>query len=84
MLRRTALLSIVSFAMLPAAQLPERMRLVHEGSGEEAVLPLQWPADGRSAISTWPVPAGARGATLFAMDPSSGRLTLLEAWANSL
>ena len=28
--------------------------------------------------------AGARGATLFAMDPSSGRLTLLEAWANSL
>ena len=47
-------------AMLPAAQLPERMRLVHEGSGEEAVLPLQWPADGRSAISSWPVPAGAR------------------------
>jgi len=28
--------------------------------------------------------AGARGATLFAMDPSSGRLTLLEPWANSL
>jgi uncharacterized protein YfaS (alpha-2-macroglobulin family) len=47
-------------AMLPGAQLPERVRLVHEGSGEEAVLPLQWPADGRSAISTWPVPAGAR------------------------
>ena len=28
--------------------------------------------------------AGARGATLFAMDPSSGRLTLLEPWAPSL
>jgi len=28
--------------------------------------------------------AGARGATLFAMEPSSGRLTLLEPWAHSL
>ncbi len=28
--------------------------------------------------------SGARGATLFAMDPSSGRLTLLEPWAPSL
>jgi uncharacterized protein YfaS (alpha-2-macroglobulin family) len=47
-------------AMLPGEQLPERVRLVHEGSGEETVLPLQWPADGRSAVSTWKVPAGSR------------------------
>jgi ABC-type branched-subunit amino acid transport system substrate-binding protein len=28
--------------------------------------------------------AGARGATLFSMDPSTGRLTLVAPWANSL
>ena len=47
-------------APLPAAQLPDRVRLVHEGSGEEVVLPLQWPADGRSAVSSWAVPAASR------------------------
>ncbi|MEN9417054.1 MAG: hypothetical protein RI988_674, partial [Pseudomonadota bacterium] len=47
-------------AALPPAQLPDRMRLVHEGSGEEMVLPITWPADARSSVSSWKVPEAAR------------------------
>ena len=47
-------------AAVPTAQLPDRMRLVHEGSGEEVVVPLTWPTDARSAVASWKVPEAAK------------------------
>ena len=45
-------------AWLPTDALPTRVRLEHVGSGEAVTLPLSW-AQGRSALSSWPVPAGS-------------------------
>ena len=46
-------------AALPPADLPTRLRIVHVGSGQEVTQPLQWP-QGRHALSTWAIPAGAK------------------------
>ena len=46
-------------APLPAAALPTRLKIVHEGSGDEWTQPLQWPG-GRSATTAWTVPRAAR------------------------
>ncbi len=40
-------------------QLPTRVRLTHEGSGQQVDLPLQWPSP-RSAASQWQIPANAK------------------------
>ncbi|HEU4457954.1 MAG TPA: MG2 domain-containing protein [Methylibium sp.] len=47
--------------LLPLApqELPTRLRLVHQGSGEETVLPLAW-AGQRHALSSWNIPAAAK------------------------
>lgn len=48
-------------AALPAGELPTRVKIVHQGSGQEQLLPLQWAQPGaRSALSSWAVPAAAR------------------------
>ncbi|WP_295644947.1 MG2 domain-containing protein [uncultured Methylibium sp.] len=48
-------------AALPAADLPTRVKIVHQGSGQEQLLPLQWAAPGaRSAVSAWKIPPSAR------------------------
>ncbi|MFT3663710.1 alpha-2-macroglobulin family protein [Piscinibacter sp.] len=44
---------------LDAKALPDRAVLVHEGSGEEVVLPLAWSGT-RSATSSWHIPAAAK------------------------
>ncbi len=46
-------------APLPPEALPQRLKIVHEGSGEEWVQPLSWPG-GRSAASSWLIPPAAR------------------------
>ena len=47
-------------ALSPADQLPTRMKITHEGSGQEFVQPLQWAAGSRYALSQWQIPAGAK------------------------
>ncbi len=46
-------------AMLPADQLPTRMKIVHQGSGQEFVQPLVWNG-ARSASTSWHIPPAAR------------------------
>ncbi|MET0333054.1 MAG: MG2 domain-containing protein [Rhizobacter sp.] len=46
-------------AMLPATELPTRMKIVHQGSGQEFVQPLAW-FGARSASSTWNIPGAAK------------------------
>lgn len=47
------------FAMPAANQLPQQLRIVHEGSHEETILPLSW-RQGRYAESTFSLPKTAR------------------------
>ena len=47
-------------AGVPADKLPTRVKLVHQGSGQEFVFPLQWNAGGRSAVTTWSIPPAAK------------------------
>ena len=47
-------------AAVPAAKLPTTVKLVHQGSGQEFVFPLQWSSGGRSAVSTWSIPPAAK------------------------
>ncbi|MGZ5689413.1 MAG: MG2 domain-containing protein, partial [Caldimonas sp.] len=47
-------------AAVPAARLPTRVKLVHQGSGQEFVFPLQWNGGGRSAVTTWSIPPAAK------------------------
>ena len=47
-------------AALPADRLPTRVKIVHQGSGQEFVFPLQWSANGRSALTTWNIPPAAK------------------------
>ena len=46
-------------ALMKADDLPTQMKLVHQGSGQEFVQPLQWNG-ARSAVSTWNIPAAAK------------------------
>lgn len=46
-------------AMLAAAELPTRMKIIHQGSGQEYVQPLSWNG-ARSASATWNIPAAAK------------------------
>jgi uncharacterized protein YfaS (alpha-2-macroglobulin family) len=47
-------------AALPPERLPTRVKIAHQGSGQEFVLPLQWNAAGRSAVTTWNIPPAAK------------------------
>ncbi len=46
-------------ALMKASELPSRVKIVHEGSGQEFVQPLSW-RDGRHALSSWNIPASAK------------------------
>ncbi|NKI94433.1 MG2 domain-containing protein [Rhizobacter sp. SG703] len=46
-------------AALPAERLPTRLKIVHQGSGQEVVLPLSWNGT-RSAVSSWNIPPAAK------------------------
>ena len=46
-------------ALLKPDELPTQLKLVHQGSGQETVLPLQW-SGARSAASTWNIPSAAK------------------------
>ena len=43
-----------------AETLPKHVKIVHQGSGQEVVLPLVWTGAGRSAVSTWNIPPAAK------------------------
>jgi uncharacterized protein YfaS (alpha-2-macroglobulin family) len=46
--------------VLPRAdEMPTRLKLIHDGSGDEYTQPLDW-GDGRSSTSSWTIPAAAR------------------------
>ncbi|HWK83091.1 MAG TPA: MG2 domain-containing protein [Caldimonas sp.] len=47
-------------AMPKPERLPNRVRIVHQGSGQEFAFPLQWSAGGRSALTTWNIPPAAK------------------------
>jgi hypothetical protein len=47
-------------AAVPADRLPTRVKIVHQGSGQEIVFPLRWSANGRSALTTWNIPPAAK------------------------
>jgi alpha-2-macroglobulin len=47
-------------ALLTPERLPTRVKIVHQGSGAEFVLPLQWNGGGRSALTTWNIPPAAK------------------------
>jgi hypothetical protein len=41
-------------------RLPTRVKVVHQGSGQEFVFPLQWSGGGRSAQTAWSIPPAAK------------------------
>ncbi len=47
-------------ASLQPDRLPTRVKIVHQGSGQEFVFALQWNAGGRSALTTWNIPPAAK------------------------
>lgn len=51
--------SSTGLANVPVAELPTRMKIVHQGSGQEFVMPLSWNGT-RTASSTWNIPAAAK------------------------
>jgi len=50
----------LGLAAVPAERLPTRVKIVHQGSGQETVFPLTWTANGRSALTTWNIPPAAK------------------------
>ncbi|MBK7059704.1 MAG: alpha-2-macroglobulin [Rubrivivax sp.] len=51
--------NLQGLALLPASELPTRLKIVHEGSDQTYTQPLSW-AGARSSTSTWNIPPGAR------------------------
>jgi uncharacterized protein YfaS (alpha-2-macroglobulin family) len=47
-------------APVPRDRLPTRVKIVHQGSGQEIVVPLAWNGGGRSALTTWNIPPAAK------------------------
>ena len=47
-------------APVPADRLPTRMKIVHQGSGQEYTQPLAWRGNGRSAANAWQIPPAAK------------------------
>jgi len=47
-------------ALLPVADWPTQVHLTHVGSGDEVVLPLPAPTQGRSSAMQWAIPATAK------------------------
>ena len=51
---------VSGLAQVPADRLPTRVKIVHQGSGQEVILPLTWTGGGRSALTTWNIPPAAK------------------------
>ncbi len=51
--------TLAGLELLAAAELPTRLKIVHQGSGETFTQPLTW-AGSRSALSSWTIPAAAK------------------------
>jgi len=47
-------------APVPTERLPTRAKVVHQGTGQEFVLPVTWSGAGRSAVTTWNIPPAAK------------------------
>lgn len=67
---------------LPApADLPDRLKLVHDGSGQEFVQPLDWKAGARSAVSHWAIPGAAKlGSWRIVLERTSGDEQRRRSW----
>jgi len=63
-------------------ELPTRMKIVHEGTGQEFVQPLQWKG-ARHALSTWNIPAAAKlGVYNVVLERESGGETRRRQWTS--
>ncbi|MBL8334259.1 MAG: alpha-2-macroglobulin, partial [Rubrivivax sp.] len=51
--------SLQGVSMPAAAERPTRVKITHEGSGDEVVLPIAWSGE-RSATSSWNIPGAAK------------------------
>jgi len=51
--------TLKGLAAVPPERLPTRLKIVHQGSGQEFVQPLQW-SGGRYALSSWAIPPDAK------------------------
>ncbi|MEP7140020.1 MAG: MG2 domain-containing protein, partial [Caldimonas sp.] len=63
-------------ALLKPERLPSRVKIVHQGSGQEYAFPLTWTGAGRSANTTWNIPPAARLGVyqvVLERDPSAGQ-----------
>ena len=63
-------------ALLRPERMPTRVKVVHQGSGQEYTFPLTWTGAGRSAVTTWNIPPAAKLGVyqvVLERDPSPGR-----------
>jgi uncharacterized protein YfaS (alpha-2-macroglobulin family) len=69
-------------ALIPAGELPTRVKIVHQGSGQEVVQPIVW-RDGRSAVSTWNIPPAAKlGSYLVSLEREGGDNRRRSSWSS--
>lgn len=67
-------------AMLAAGALPDQLKIVHEGSGQEFTQPLQWSGT-RSAVSSWNIPAAAKlGSYRIVLERTTGEPQQQRSW----
>ncbi|WP_341887804.1 MG2 domain-containing protein [Variovorax sp. YR752] len=60
-------------ALLASDALPDQLKIVHEGSGQEFSQPLQWSGT-RSAVSSWNIPAAAKlGSYRIVLERTGGK-----------
>ncbi|MBP6544028.1 MAG: alpha-2-macroglobulin [Piscinibacter sp.] len=65
-----------------AGALPDRLKIVHDGSGQEFVQPLVWNGT-RSALSTWNIPAAAKlGSYRIVLERSGGDERQQRSWSS--
>ncbi|MCV2361389.1 alpha-2-macroglobulin [Paucibacter sp. TC2R-5] len=61
-------------------QLPDRVKLTHQGSGEQISLPLTWPT-ARSSLSQWQIPANAKlGSYQITLERSRAEASHSRSW----
>lgn len=72
--------TMTGLALLPADALPNLVKIVHEGSGQQFTLPLKWTGT-RSATSNWPIPPAAKlGLYRVQLVRDNGDAKLRRAW----
>lgn len=64
-------------------ELPTRLKIVHEGSGQEFVQPLQWSSGQRSALNAWNIPPAAKlGAYNIVLERESANERRRNSWTS--